>query len=60
MPRQHKRHQGAGDGYRKPVGGWTVIVHGSQPGGGYLLNLYTRAGDTWKIRAAVHKYQAGP
>ncbi len=42
------------------IGGWTEIVHGSQPAGGYFLNVFTRPGDTWKIRVEVNKYQAGP
>ena len=42
------------------IGGWTEIVHGSQPTGGYFLNVFTRPRDTWKIRAEVIKFQAGP
>ena len=42
------------------LGGWTITIHGSQAAGGYLLNVYNRAGDTWKIRAAVHNYATGP
>ena len=42
------------------IGGWTVTIDGSQKFGGYLVNVYTPAGATWKIRASVFKYQAGP
>jgi ketosteroid isomerase-like protein len=42
------------------IGGWTLTVNGSQHAGGYLVNVYTPVRDTWKIRAAVQKYQAGP
>ena len=39
------------------IGGWTVTIHGgSHRGGGYLVNVYTRVRDTWKIRAGVTKY----
>ena len=46
------------------IGGWTLIINGPHPpphpAGGYLLNLYTRVVDTWKIRTAVLKYSTGP
>jgi ketosteroid isomerase-like protein len=42
------------------IGGWTVTINGTQKYGGYLVNVYTPAGGTWKIRASVFKYQAGP
>ena len=42
------------------IGGWTVTINGTQKFGGYLVNVYTPAGATWKIRASVFKYQAGP
>ena len=42
------------------IGGWTVTIDGSNKFGGYLVNVYTPAGGTWKIRASVLKYQAGP
>jgi ketosteroid isomerase-like protein len=42
------------------IGGWTVTINGTQKFGGYLVNVYTLAGSTWKIRASVFKYQAGP
>jgi ketosteroid isomerase-like protein len=42
------------------IGGWTVTIDGSNKFGGYLVNVYTLAGATWKIRASVFKYQAGP
>jgi ketosteroid isomerase-like protein len=42
------------------IGGWTLIINGPHRGGGYLVNVYTPVRDTWKIRAAVQKYQAGP
>jgi ketosteroid isomerase-like protein len=45
------------------IGGWTLIINGPHPpphpAGGYLLNLYTRVVDTWKIRTAVLKYSTG-
>jgi ketosteroid isomerase-like protein len=41
------------------IGGWTDIVHGFRPTGGYFLDVFTRPGDTWKIRAEVLKYEAG-
>ena len=37
------------------IGGWT-LVWGPQQGGGYLVNVYTPVGGTWKIRASVFKY----
>jgi len=30
------------------------------PGGAYLIRVYTRVGDTWKIRVEVDKATAGP
>jgi ketosteroid isomerase-like protein len=44
------------------IGGYSLIMGwGSrQHTGGYLVNVYTRVGDTWKIRASMLKYQAGP
>jgi hypothetical protein len=41
------------------IGGWTETVNGRQFGG-YMIRLYTRVRDTWKIRAEVHKYPTGP
>jgi hypothetical protein len=41
------------------IGGWIVTIDGTQKFGGYLVNVYTPAGATWKIRASVFKYQAG-
>jgi ketosteroid isomerase-like protein len=38
------------------IGGWTVTINGSKQAGGYLINVYTPARDTWKIRASVSKY----
>jgi ketosteroid isomerase-like protein len=38
------------------IGGWTVTINGSKQAGGYLINVYTHARDTWKIRASVSKY----
>ena len=29
-------------------------------GGGYLIRVYTRVRDTWKIRLQVDKYMTGP
>ena len=42
------------------LGGWTVTIDGSRKYGGYLANVYTQAGATWKIRASVFRYLAGP
>jgi ketosteroid isomerase-like protein len=42
------------------IGGWTVTIDGTNKFGGYLVNVYTPAGASWKIRASVFKYQAGP
>jgi ketosteroid isomerase-like protein len=44
------------------IGGYSLIMGwGSrQHTGGYLVNVYTRVGDTWKIRASVVKYRTGP
>ena len=44
------------------IGGYSLIMgRGSrQHTGGYLVNVYTRVGDTWKIRASMLRYQAGP
>jgi uncharacterized protein (TIGR02246 family) len=45
------------------IGGRSVTVN---PGrvipqvGGYLIRVYTRGPDTWKIRVQVDKYRAGP
>jgi ketosteroid isomerase-like protein len=38
------------------VGGWTVTLSGPRQFGGYLINVYTPVGSTWKIRASVFKY----
>jgi hypothetical protein len=39
------------------IGGWTVTIHGgSQRGGGYLVHVYTRVRDTWKIRLGASEY----
>jgi ketosteroid isomerase-like protein len=38
------------------IGGWTVTVNGPRHIGGYLIRVYTRVRDTWKIRLDVHKY----
>jgi ketosteroid isomerase-like protein len=42
------------------LGGWIVNVHGSQQAGGFLINVYTQVGGTWKIRTSVFKYATGP
>ena len=42
------------------IGGWTTTQNGPYQGGGYLIRMYTRVGDTWKIRLQVDKYLAGP
>jgi ketosteroid isomerase-like protein len=39
------------------IGGWTVTVHGRDQGGGFLIRVYTRMRDTWKIRLQVDKHQ---
>jgi ketosteroid isomerase-like protein len=41
------------------IGGWTVTINGADKFGGYLVNVYTPAGATWKIRASVFKYVTG-
>ena len=41
------------------IGGWSVIVKGRVHGGGYLIRVYTRVGDAWKIRVEVDKYTPG-
>ena len=38
------------------LGGWTVMIDGSQKFGGYLAIVYTFVGGTWKIRTSVFKY----
>jgi ketosteroid isomerase-like protein len=38
------------------IGGWTVTVNGGNQGGGYLIRVYGRVRDTWKIRVEVDKY----
>jgi ketosteroid isomerase-like protein len=42
------------------IGGWTVTINGSKQAGGYVINVYTPARDTWKIRASVFKYATVP
>jgi hypothetical protein len=45
------------------IGGYTVTVNqATRPiqAGGYLIRVYTRVRDTWKIRATVEKYMTGP
>ena len=44
------------------IGGRSVTVNSGHPfqGGGYLIRVYTRVRDTWKIRVEVDKYMAGP
>jgi ketosteroid isomerase-like protein len=42
------------------LGGWIVTENGSRQAGGYLVNIYTQVGSTWKIRASVFKYPIGP
>jgi ketosteroid isomerase-like protein len=39
------------------IGGWTVTLHGRDQGGGFLIRVYTRVRDTWKIRLQVDKHQ---
>lgn len=39
------------------IGGWTVTINGTQKFGGYLVNVYTLAGSTWKIRPSVTRLQ---
>jgi ketosteroid isomerase-like protein len=42
------------------VGGWSVTIDSTKKFGGYLVNVYTQAGSSWKIRASVFKYLAAP
>ena len=42
------------------IGGYTVTNNGHQQAGGYVINVYTPARDTWKIRAAVVKFATVP
>jgi uncharacterized protein (TIGR02246 family) len=44
------------------IGGWTNTLNYARPfqGGGYLIRVYTRVRDTWKIRLQVDKYPTGP
>jgi ketosteroid isomerase-like protein len=44
------------------IGGRSVTVNPGRPiqGGGYLIRVYTRVRDTWKIRVEVDKYMTGP
>jgi ketosteroid isomerase-like protein len=39
------------------IGGWTVNIDGGHNFGGYLVNVYTFVGGTWKIRSSVFKYR---
>jgi uncharacterized protein (TIGR02246 family) len=41
------------------IGGWTNNGR-PIPGGGYLIRVYTRVRDTWKIRLQVDKYPVSP
>ncbi|MGA8656379.1 MAG: DUF4440 domain-containing protein [Chthoniobacterales bacterium] len=38
------------------IGGLTVTINGPHQGGAYLMRVYTRVRDTWKIRVEVGKY----
>jgi uncharacterized protein (TIGR02246 family) len=42
------------------LGGWAVTIDSTKTFGGYLVNVYTSAGSSWKIRASVFKYLAAP
>ena len=44
------------------IGGRSVTANPGYPlqGGGYLIHVYTRVRDTWKIRLQVDKYMTGP
>jgi uncharacterized protein (TIGR02246 family) len=42
------------------LGGWAVTIDSTKKFGGYLVNVYTSAGSSWKIRASVFKYLAAP
>ena len=44
------------------IGGRSTIANPGRPipGGGYLIRVYTRVRDTWKIRVEVDKYTAFP
>ena len=38
-----------------------TVNHGHPiQGGGYLIRVYTRVRDTWKVRLQVDKYYGGP
>ena len=42
------------------LGGWAVTIDNTKKFGGYLINVYTSACSSWKIRASVFKYLAAP
>ena len=45
------------------IGGRSVTVNPGRvipQGGGYLIRVYTRVRDTWKIRVEVDKHRTGP
>jgi uncharacterized protein (TIGR02246 family) len=42
------------------LGGWAVTIDSTKKFGGYLVNVSTSAGSSWKIRASVFKYLAAP
>jgi ketosteroid isomerase-like protein len=42
------------------IGGWSVTIDSTKKFGGYLVNIYTPAGSSWKIRASVFRYLAAP
>jgi uncharacterized protein (TIGR02246 family) len=42
------------------LGGWAVTIDSTKNFGGYLVNVYTQTGSSWKIRASVFKYLAAP
>jgi ketosteroid isomerase-like protein len=44
------------------IGGRSVTANPGYPlqSGGYLIRVYTRVRDTWKIRVEVDKYMTGP
>ena len=42
------------------LGGWSVTIDSTKKFGGYLVNVYTQAGSSWKICASIFKYLAAP
>jgi ketosteroid isomerase-like protein len=42
------------------LGGWTVTNNGTWKYSGFLINVYTQVGGTWKISSSVFKSEASP